>query len=282
MRRLVVAAIVLFLPFLFSSCSGGPDTTDELEDDTATTVVDVKVKANAQNIFNSIPDPKKLTDMIGETGLEYDGSLLNNPDKYTSYGTDDYKALNLGVYGTDLSFTSLFEQTQESMLYLKCVNQLCKGLGIAGVFDEKTTDRIDANKDNRDSLLNIISKSFWEADRYLKENQRGHSSALLIAGGWIEGIYLATKLGMESKSHKITEEIIKQKTSLKDLIALMEAYPAGEDTKYVLDELRALQTPYDELITKYSTVDKKAELDPLLLKGIDDKINVIRKKITQN
>src|ERR1044072_2626765 len=140
MHKIVFAALVLALPFLFSSCSSSSDTPDDLDSDTTTQVVDVKVKANAQNIFNSIPDPKKLTDMITDAGLEYDGSLLNNPDKYTTYGTDDYKALNLGVYGTDLSFTSLFEQTQESMLYLKCVNQLCKGLGISGVFDEKTTD----------------------------------------------------------------------------------------------------------------------------------------------
>lgn len=282
MNRIVFATLAFALPVLFFSCSSNPDTTDDLDADTTTTYVDIKVKANAQNIFNSIPDPKKLTAMITEAGLEYDPSLLNNPDKYTTYATDDYKALNLGVYGTDLSFTSLFEQTQESMLYLKCVNQLCKGLGISGVFDEKTTDRIDANKDNRDSLLDIISKSFWEADKYLKENQRGHSSALLIAGGWVEGIYLATNLGINSKNRSITSEIIKQKTSLKDLIALMEAYPAGEDTKYLLDDLRTLQTPMDNLSVSFDTLDKKSEVDPVMLKDLNEKISSIRKKITQN
>jgi hypothetical protein len=282
MNKIVFAALTITLPFLFSSCSSNPDTQDDMDSDTVKTVVDVRVKANAQNIFNSIPDPKKLTDMISDANMEYDGSLLNNPDKYTSYGTDDFKALNLGVYGTDLSFTSLFEQTQESMLYLKCVNQLCKGLGISGVFDERTTDRIDANKDNRDSLLDIISKSFWEADRFLKENQRGHSSALLIAGGWIEGIYLADKLAINSKSRKITDEIIKQKSSLKDLIALMEAYPPGEDTKFLLDDLRTLLTPLEDLSVKVAALDKKAEVDPALFKDLDERIIVIRKKITQN
>jgi hypothetical protein len=282
MNKIVFAALLFALPFLFSSCSSTPETQDDLDSDTITTVVDVKVKANAQNIFNSIPDPRKLTDMITDAGLEYDGSMLNNPDKYNTYGTDDYKALNLGVYGTDLSFTSLFEQTQESMLYLKCVNQLCKGLGISGVFDEKTTDRIDANKDNRDSLLDIISKSFWEADKFLKENQRGHSSALLIAGGWIEGIYLADNLAMTSKNRRIADEIVKQKTSLKDLIALMEAYPQGVDVKFLLDDLRTLQTPFEELSVKIAALDKKAEVDPALFKDLDEKIRSIRKKITQN
>lgn len=176
------AVLGLLVPFVFVSCSGNPDGDEIPETDTVATI-DPKVKANAQNIFNSVPDPADIAKMISDAGLDYDASLLNNPDKYSSYSTDDYKALNLGVYGTDLSFTSSFEQTQESLLYLKCVNLLCKSLGISGVFDEKTSERIDANKDNRDSLLDIISKSFTQADKFLRENQRGHSSALLVAGG---------------------------------------------------------------------------------------------------
>ena len=135
---------VILLPLLFS-CSSEPDNNDDIGADT-THVIDIKVKANAQNIFNSVPGTNDITKMVQDAGLEYDATLLNDPDKYKTYSTDDYKALNLGVYGTDLSYTSTFEQTQESMLYLKCVNQLCTGLGISGVFDEKTTDRIDANK----------------------------------------------------------------------------------------------------------------------------------------
>jgi len=276
------AVLGLLVPFVFASCSGNPDGDEISDTDTTTLGIDPKVKANAQNIFNSVPDPADIAKMISDAGLDYDASLLNNPDKYSSYSTDDYKALNLGVYGTDLSFTSSFEQTQESLLYLKCVNLLCKNLGISGVFDEKTSERIDANKDNRDSLLDIISKSFTQADKFLRENQRGHSSALLVAGGWIEATYLSTKCGIAGKSRAITEEIIKQKASLKELIALMEGYPAGAETTYVLDELRTLQTPMEELSVKYSSLDKKAEFDPAILSAVDEKISAIRKKITQN
>ncbi|HEY1040833.1 MAG TPA: hypothetical protein VGF30_15565, partial [Bacteroidia bacterium] len=164
MKKILFVTFSFALLPLFFSCSSDPDSTDDIGTDT-TQVLDVKVKANAQNIFNSVPGTSEITRMVTDAGIEYDGALLNDPDKYKSYSTDDYKALNLGVYGTDLCYTSVFEQTQESMLYLKCVNQLCNGLGISGVFDEKTTDRIDANKENRDSLLNIISKSFEQADR---------------------------------------------------------------------------------------------------------------------
>jgi hypothetical protein len=280
-KAFFVLLTIASLP-LFFSCSSDPDNPEDIGNDTIAQVLDVKIKANAQNIFNSVPGTNEIARMVSDASLEYDAGLLNDPNKYNSYGTDDYKSLNLGVYGTDLSYTSTFEQTQESMLYLKCVNQLCGGLGISGVFDEKTTDRIDANKENRDSLLDIISKSFEQADRFLKENQRSHSSALLVAGGWIEGTYISVKLASLSKSRAITSELIKQKASLKELIALIEGYPSGEETKYVHDDLRALQTPFDELASKFAALDKKAELDVSILIDIDAKVSALRKKITQN
>jgi len=66
------------------------------------------------------------------------------------------------------------------------------------------------------------------------------------------------------------------------LIALIESYPAGVETGYVLDDLRTLQTPMEELSIKFGVLDKKNELNPSILAGVDAKINEIRKKITQN
>jgi hypothetical protein len=159
---------------------------------------------------------------------------------------------------------------------------MTKGLGISGVFDEKTSERIEANRQNRDSLLEIISQSFWQADKFLKENQRPHTSALLVSGGWIEGIYLSTKIAVLSKNRKIADEILKQKSSLKDLITLMESYQVGEETKYILDDLKSLQTPFEELNGKLASQAKTAPIDSLTLTDIDAKISTLRKKITQN
>jgi len=217
--------------------------------------------------------------------------MLSNPDNHSKYISEDSRALNLGVYGADLSYISVFEQAQESMLFLKCVNQMCKSLDISGVFDEKTADRIEQNKDIRDSVLSIISNSFWEADAFLKENQRPQTSTLIVAGGWIEGLYLACHVGNLTKNKKVMEKIAMQKLSLGHLIQLLEGITLGNDAKLILDQLRALSKIYDKVeintTAAAGTTDDKAgvttlsgtttvKIDMLVMEQISKKISEIR------
>src|SRR4051812_43658647 len=73
----------------------------------------------AQNIFNSIPSPIETTTLLKNAGAKYNAKYLNSVDNVSKYSSVAAKALNLGIYGSDLSFTSMFDQTQESMLYLR-------------------------------------------------------------------------------------------------------------------------------------------------------------------
>lgn len=268
---------------LLLSCGSDTPTeeTDELTEDTSETVSEVQ-KTATQNIFNSVPAPDDVADLVSRSGADYDPLILNSPDNINKYTSEDYKAINLGVYGTDLSYTSVFEQTQESMLFLKCVNQTCKSLGISGVFDEKTFDRIEANKENKDSLLQIISKSFWQADAFLKENQRAHTSSLMVAGGWVEGMYLAINIAKVSPDKKIRQKIAEQKASLQNLIVLLEGPKPAADVAYLVDDLKQI-VPAFEAAPAAETKEKPATgADDPMIKALDEKISALRKKITMN
>ncbi len=238
-------------------------------------------KLSAQNIFNSVPSPQEFTEIISRIHLEYNGSLLNNPDNYTKYSTDDFKALNLGVYGTDLTYTSVFEQTQESMVFLKRVNQACKSLGISGVFDERTFDRIEANRQNKDSLLKIISNSFWNADKFLKENKRGSTSSLMVAGGWVEGVYLALRAVKMSKDHEIAKRIIEQKNTLHEVIYLLENVKIEPQAMFILEQLRGLANTFDKAppVASGEKEEYNKEVDSFIT-SLDDQVTDLRNKIT--
>mgnify|MGYP000002686047 CR=1 FL=1 len=45
-----------------------------------------------------------------------------------------------------------------------------------------------------DPLIKIINETFTKVDSYLKENQRCGLAALIVFGGWIETLYLATNI----------------------------------------------------------------------------------------
>ena len=152
---------------LLSACKNEKtDDTTVLEDESTKKAV-TETKLNAQNVFNTVPDRVKILKLIEENKIEYNGNLLNNPNSITKYSVEFYKAVNLGIYGTDLSIANSFEETQESLIFLKCVNSLASNIGVSSAFDQKMFDRMEANKENKDSTLEIITGAFKKSDEKL-------------------------------------------------------------------------------------------------------------------
>jgi hypothetical protein len=279
-----------------SSCGSSADS-DNVEGNDTASLVNSEKDTRAQNVFYSIPSPIETTSLLKGAGAKYNSSYLNPIENVSKYSTAAARALNLGVYGTDLSFTSIFDQTQESMLYLRCTNKLATSLGISGAFDEATTSRIEANLENRDSLLTIISDSYWNADSYLKENGQPGVSALIIAGGWIEGLYIATQIANATKNEDIITRIGEQKISLDNLVGLLDTYKTTNDgVNATFLQLQELKTIYDGIEVKsaetevstdkkegVTTIDNKSsyKLSPEQLKTISEKCAQIRNKIIQ-
>jgi len=291
-----ILAIVVGLAVVFNyGCGGSGNDNNSAGVDTAATKASTQ-NAKAQNIFYSIPSPIEVASLIKKAGAKYDKSYLNPIENVSKYTSSISKALNLGVYGSDLSFTSIFEQTQESMLYLKCANTLASGLGINGAFGSATVSRVEANMENRDSLLEIISDAFWTADSYLKENDRPNTSALIIVGGWVEGLYIASVVAESTGNPDITTRIGEQKLSLQNLIDLLQSYGKDESTEFILNDLKSLKEIYDGVQftkTKVETkTDSKTQITTIggssnisiskeQLKTISAKIQSIRNNIIQ-
>jgi hypothetical protein len=264
---------ITFTSALFFACSSNKNNDEEtLADSNETTQVIEQQKINAQNVFTSIPGPDELSNLIAQTNLDYDASLLNNPDNLSKYNSDNFKAINLGLYGADMVYTNVYEQAQESMLYLKCVNSLCRSLGITGAFDEKTGERLQDNKENKDSLLSIVLKSFTKADEFLRENQRPGTSSLMVAGGWIEGLYLSGKVVEKAKTKKLIQKMSQQKKSLSDLITLVENSKVTGDGTFVLDGLKDLLVTYQKIADNTTMSDE-------ILAEINTKVFALRAKL---
>jgi hypothetical protein len=265
--------IVSILSALFFACSSNKNNEDEtLAESNEITQAIEQQKITAQNVFISIPGPNELSDLISQTGLDYDASLLNVPENLNKYSSDNFKAINLGLYGADMVYTNVYEQSQESMLYLKCVNSLCRSLGITGAFDEKTAERLQDNKENKDSLLSIVSKSFTKADEFLRENQRTGISSLMVAGGWIEGLYLSGKVAEKAKTKRLIQKMSQQKKSLDDLIALVENGKVTGDATFVLEGLKDLKTSYEKIADNTTMSDE-------ILAEINTKVFALRAKL---
>jgi hypothetical protein len=275
--KYVSCVVILFT--IFSCGSSNNDKDSVVASDSLTTITAEK-DTSAQKVFAAIPTPLETADLLKKSGAKYNLNYLNSVDNVSKYSTAKSKALNLGVYGADLSFISMFDQTQESLLYLSCTNKLATGLGITNAFNDATSERIEANMGNKDSLLAIISESYNNAQSYLASNGQKGVSALMVAGGWIEGLSIALQVASATNNQAIMNKIADQKTPLNNMIALLEInkadYPGINE---YLPNIKELQKIYESI--PLSTDKIVAALSKEQFKRIADKTSEIRKKLIQ-
>ncbi len=200
-------------------------------------------------IFYSLPSPLETAMIIKRTGSRFDAEILNPPNRATKYNTNFKKALNLGVYSADLSYSGMFDQTQVTVQYMASSKILAKGLGITDVINEEVIKKIEDNKDNREAVMNIISETFMSSNAYLKENDRVALSVMVLVGGWVEGLYLATNLtkGVIDNNKQLVDRIIYQKLSLMTVISLLESYPNNEDLQNLTLDMYQLKSIFDKV-----------------------------------
>lgn len=244
---------IFSLFFLFSSCNSKPNNKGD-EGKSEGVKVDEELVNDfnkSKHIFYSLPSPLETAMLIKKSGSVYNEDLLNPVDNITKYNSNFKMALNLGVYSADLSYTSLFDQNQTSIRYMGNARKLADGLGILGAIDEKSIEKLQDNMNNREMVLEIISETFLNSNAYLSENNRPTIAVMVLVGGWVEGLYLATKLTNESMDNKkLIERIIYQKLSLETVISLIDEYNDSE-------EMGLLRVKMDELRTIYNNVEIK-------------------------
>jgi len=229
--------IIVFsiLGLLFNRCT---DNTNKNSEDIILSKNELNKQINVQNFFNTVPASTLIFNLINETKLNYNPEYSNDPTKYKKYTLEKPRAFNLGIYGTDLAIAGAFNQAQESMLFLKCTNHLAQELGISAAFDETIMNRLEKNKDNRDSTLEIISQSFKKADNLFCANKRCELSILMITGAFVEAMYVAGQY-ISSKQNdtvavnKLLTIYNQQTESLKYLINLLKISSFEEDKKIV-------------------------------------------------
>lgn len=242
----------------------------------------------------SIPSPIQIAYLIKDLEQSYDGSILNSDENATKYATEHKQALNLGVYGTDLGYLTLYNQKSLSMNYLNSIEKLSAQLGLDAAFDSSFISRFEKNNGNEDSMIFLMSDAFRKADNFLKNANRKSTSALVLTGGWIESMYLACELNKKKDSEGIKKRIAEQKQSLASIIELLIEYNKGGSNDVLIEDLKDLQSSFDKISMNYEyeapdTDEKekvttfhhtlKVEFTAEMLKEITDKLGAIRNSI---
>lgn len=252
--------MLIIISALVIGCKSGGKEDKEPEFDVDMTEIDEALFDNinqAKQIFYAMPSPLETAMLVKSAGAAYNEDLLNSIDNAGNYTTNRSMALNLGIYTCDLSFASLYDQTQTSISYMSAAKKMADGLGILDAISEETLERLEENVNNREMIMDIVSETFMNSSSYLQENNRQAISSIMLVGGWVEGLYLATKLVDKDsfEGNKLVTRIIDQKLSLNIVMKLLEEQKSNPDVAAIIDDMNELKAIYEKISVTTSKIE---------------------------
>ncbi|MDP4269760.1 MAG: hypothetical protein Q8909_06510 [Bacteroidota bacterium] len=262
----VSAALILAFVAFMSSCNNRQQSSDKVNKK--------EVEKDVKEVVYPMPTSFELTEMLNRIGAAYILTLSNSAENVNKYLTERSQALNLGVYGADLCYASTYRQQKETMSYMKASKVLVEGLNISSAIDPDIIDKIEQSGDNKEKLVKIITESFYSTYKYLQKNDRSGVSTIIMAGSWVEGLYIATHISEDTyKNVEMVKIILDQKKSLDKLLGLMAKNTNNADVKSAYDDLQPLKKIYD-------SIDEKA-ITEKQLNSIQSAVSELRNKIVE-
>ncbi len=297
-KFLLLISVAAIITFLILKKEENTELNQTGETTEASIMEDVEGAGNIfkyNNILFSLPSPYQVSLLLEQSGIPYNKDILHTTRKASDYVDNFSKAVNFGVYGADLGYINIYRQTQDAASYFAVLKIISQDIGLYNAMDKPTIQSIEANIENRDSLLLIVSNTYRKIDNYLKTNDRENTGALILAGGWVESIYILTQQIIAKPNPELMTRISEQKRPLENLIKLLVPYSnESKDFYFLVDRLINLAYTFDEIENKYTylppvtddkqkltVVKSKSELvmNKKQLKEITEKVSIIRQHI---
>src|SRR6201988_126390 len=273
-----VSLLSLGVTLMLTSCGNGnkPEGGEEqMADTTKVDTTEAVSNVSSNEMSYQIPSPKEMFYFIRQVGSKNNKrtDVLNSPDNAKTYGDPKSKAVNFGIYSCDLTYCSIFEIGTEALKYFKVVKQLGDEIGVSTSVKPEMLKRLEKNMGTPDSLVEIADDMYFSSFETLQNGQQGNTLALVVAGGYIEGLYIATNLIKYDKSNPAVERIAGEKFTLENIIDFMKKYESDAGVKEVIGKLTELKTAFDQDVTE-KKIEKtetkkteKAEKGPTVLGG---------------
>jgi len=240
MRHTYALAALLVLLF---SCSS-PTTGTEGRPETLVIGGD-DASAHTDNLYQ-MPTPNELFQIVRTMSGEGQKRMMSPAKNVERYATRQKKALNFGVYATDLVYASTYKITSEVVRYYLTCKKLGDALGLAGSFSDADFVRLERNLTHGDSLDVISNEAYERAYRRMQDERMGPTLALVLAGGWVESMHLVARQVLHfDAGDPLVIRVAEQKTSLDHLIEMMEQYKDDPGVAQTREKLIGLRDIYD-------------------------------------
>jgi hypothetical protein len=265
---------VLIITFIFlTSCNSCKNRADESQLKKAEMEqVDTIEKQIEENVY-PLPTSAEVIKMLTELEVGYIIGISNPVANTKKYFTSTKRAINMGVYGADLSYATLYNMSQMVIDYLDAIRSLSNELNMSKIYNAALYDSIKKNYDNKDELVRILTGAFNDTYIYLSENDQQPLALLVVGGAWVEGMYLTTHVSEAAyQVAGISKVLLEQKKSFELFLEITKPYSNDPSVSDFVKKLDPIKKVYEGLGTSLTEQN---------IKDITTAISGIREQIVQ-
>lgn len=217
-------------------------------------------------VIENIASPIEVASLLSDLQVPFSSSYLSNPEKMSDYSTSYEMAYNLGALSSDLGYLNMYNKTGTAINYLSTINKLTEALDVGQFFDFVLMKRLATSENNLDSLLFVSMNSFNRMDEHLRVTDRSNLSTLMVAGVWLEGLYLATQVYDRSQVEEVRDVIGEQKHILGDLLIILNRYRTDDHFASLIEDYNRIKEHFDQVSITYEIGEPETvEVDGMLM-----------------
>jgi len=206
-----------------------------------------------------LPSSAEVIKMLQDLEVGYIFGISNPVENTRKYFKSDARAINMGVYGADLSYATLYNIQQELINYLDAIRSLASELSMSQIYDPTLYDKIRQNFDYKDQLVKILTEAFDATYAYLSDNDQEPLALLVVGGAWVEGMYLTTHVSEAAyQVAGISKNLLEQKSSFELYIDITKPFlndPIVGDFVKKLDPIKKVYEGLGTSLTEKNIMD---------------------------
>ena len=248
-----------------------------------------KVEVEQEELSYNLPSALQIAYVSRKSGAKYNASLLNNIENVKKYNTSNYKrAINFGVYSSDLANCLFNKKYQESKQYLKALKEMGSFLGLNQAFEsDNLAERFDKNISNEDTLIKIVSNVQLKTDMLFEQNKQKHITLIAFAGAWIESLNIAGESYLKEKNKKVLAGFCEQLLFAPTIIKALEANKSKEaEIGDLLAEITSINNAFNSIPVVKTALEKDEDMDfatmkfsDVEVKSVTDLVKTLRTKM---
>lgn len=278
-KKTLLLSSLVFVTILTPSCGGGDNASEAstaTDVETTNDTVKSEVRINFDLVRVNIPSPGDLSKKLKTAKINYNKGTLLSSGKSGSFSSNYQKAIGLGAFGADLAISAAYNQPQDALDYLSQMGKLAGDLGISSAFDAEFSKQLIANINKPDTFQLMLDKAFDKAERNLRSNQRVASAVLLVAGGWVESLYVSVE-GLNSNASGDSTKTLYSDVSVhchafEYVFELLDAYKSNADCAKLIKEME----PSKDMLV---SVGRNPKIGPAELPKIREAVAALRNRV---